>query len=219
MSLGLPGLADAIRRLYDACSWTEQGESDKAHTVAIASALEGDGSSSISWALAIATAHDYSGEVLLLECDLLHPSFRRDLGLRDGPGLADLLTQESLSESDLDAALCPTRMMNLSLLPAGGRWENPSRLLRLPRMPMLLSELQRRFAFVIMDLPPVLKSSEATDLARLADGVIVVLRAGSTDERVAGQMLRLLSGASIRGAVLNRWRPSTPSMLRRLVAT
>jgi Mrp family chromosome partitioning ATPase len=218
-NVGFPELAATVRRLYSACGWSEGPESRTARTVAVAGGHDGDGSSSISWALAIATAHDFTGDVVLVECDLLHPSFRGDLGLRDGPGLGDLLAAPEQGAASLETALCPTRLMNLWLLPAGQRSPNPSRLLRSGRMADVFAELRRRFAFVILDLPSVLRNSEAAAVGRLADGVVVVLRAGSTDERSAKQTLHLLSGASVRGVVLNRWRPATPSAVRRLVAS
>jgi len=109
-------------------------------------------------------------------------------------------------------------MMNLWILPAGERAQNPSRLLRSARMVEVFGELCRRFAFVVVNLPSLLRNSEAATVAQLADNVVVVLRAGTIDQRAAQQTLHLLADASLRGVVLNRWRPATPAALRRLVA-
>jgi Mrp family chromosome partitioning ATPase len=216
---GVPDLAPTVRRLYRACGWTEASASRPGRSVAIAGSHDGDGSSSISWALAIATAHDYVGDVVLVECDLLRPSFRADLGLREGPGLSQLLAGDEQTGPSLDDSLCPTRMMNLWVLPAGERAENPSRLLRSQRMTEVFGELCKRFAFVVVNLPSVQRNSEAATVAQLADSVVVVVRAGSIDERGAQQTLDLLAGSSVRGVVLNRWHPATPSALRRLVTS
>jgi len=216
--VGFSELAATVRRLYSACGWTEGMDSAAAQSVAIAGSRDGDGSSSISWALAIATAHDYARDVVLVECDLLRPTFRDDLGLREGPGLCDILAAEPGTAPSLEAALCPTRMMNLWILPAGERTQNPSRLLRSARMADLLGELCQRFAFVVVNLPSVLQNSEAATVAQLVDSVVVVVRAGAIDERSAQQTLDLLSPARVRGVVLNRWHPATPPALRRLVA-
>ena len=216
---GFADLAATVRHLYTACGWTEGLESNLAHSLAIVGSHDGDGSSSISWALAIAAAHDFVGEVVLVECDLHHPTFRKDLGLREGPGLSQLLASGETEVLDIDAHLCATRMMNLRVLPAGNAPENPSRLLRSPRMADVLMNLREHFSFVILNLPSVLRNSEAATVAQLVDSTVVVIRAGTIDERTAQQTIDLLVGANVRGAILNRWHPTTPSALRRLVAS
>jgi polysaccharide biosynthesis transport protein len=58
---------------------------------------------------------------------------------------------------------------------------------------------------VIVDTPPLLAASDAAILATLANGVIVVLRAGSTEQSAAQQSIQQLNsiGARVIGAVLN----------------
>ena len=43
--------------------------------------------------------------------------------------------------------------------------------------------LRGRFAFVIVDLPAVLKSSDAAVIARQTDGTVFVIRTGATSQR------------------------------------
>ena len=210
--LGYPDLANTVRRLCTQCGWTHVS-TETGRTMAIASAVEGEGKSSLARAVAISMAQDHTGSVLLVECNLLRPTLTEDFGLGDGPGLREVLA----GGADADSALRPTRLPNLWLLPAGGPHDNPSRLLRSTAMSSFVKEARNSFAFVVLDLPAILKSSDATVLAELADGVVFVVRAGATDERAVQQALQLLSGATLHGVVLNRWRSAVPDLVRRII--
>jgi Mrp family chromosome partitioning ATPase len=69
----------------------------------------------------------------------------------------------------------------------------------------LLKELSENFDIIVLDTPPVLAVSDATALAPLVDGVVVVVHAGVTDRRAVRQTLDQLErvGAHLIGAVLN----------------
>jgi Mrp family chromosome partitioning ATPase len=84
-------------------------------------------------------------------------------------------------------------------------------------MQTVLSEARDRFAFTVMDLPAVLESSDAAVLARQTDGVVLVVRAGSTNQRSVQQAIQLLSGVPLHGVVLNRRRSRVPGLIRRLM--
>lgn len=209
-------LAGIVRRICARCGWTEAGNA-MGRTLAVASAMEREGKSSIASAIAIATAHDYPGDVLLLECDLLRPSLGDDFGVDGGLGLSEILADDGDLVDALAQGLRPTGLPNLWLLPAGNQQENPSRLLRTARMAGALEELRNRFAFIVLDLPAVLRSGDAPALARLTEGVVFVVRAGSTDQRAVQQAIQLLSGATLHGVVINRWRTTVPEIVRRIV--
>lgn len=210
--LGYADLANAVRRICTLCGWT-LAKANTGQTLAITSALEREGKSSLARAVAISMARDHAGSVLLLECDLLRPSLSEDFGLSSSPGLSEIL----VGEASLDEALRPTEIPNLQLLPAGAPFSNPSRLLRSPAMPAILEEVRARFPFTVVDLSAVLKSSDAAVLAGLTDGVVMVVRAGSTDIRAVQQAHQLLSGVILHGVVLNRWQSAVPDVVRRIV--
>jgi Mrp family chromosome partitioning ATPase len=68
-----------------------------------------------------------------------------------------------------------------------------------------LERLSQSFDLIILDTPPLLMASDAIILGRMADGVIVVLRAGQTERGAAREVVhRLVStGARVLGTVLN----------------
>jgi capsular exopolysaccharide synthesis family protein len=209
--LGFPDLANTLRRIYTLCGWTQALEDD-GRTLGITSAVEGEGKTSLAHALAIMMAQDHTGDVLLLECDLFRPSLAADRAADAGPGLSDILA----GELTLEDVLRPTELPNLKLLPAGTQHNNPSRLLRSAAMTELLEQARAQFAFTVLDLPAILRSSDTAVLGRFADGLLLVVRAGHTDRRAVQQALQLLAGVNLHGVVLNRWRSTVPDVIRRI---
>jgi capsular exopolysaccharide synthesis family protein len=209
-------LPNTIRRIYTLSGWTGASQ-DTGRVLAIGSAVSGEGKSTLAHAIAISAAHDLAGNILLVECDLISPTLEADFGVETGPGLAQVLGNEGDIISNLATVIRPTTCPNLWLLPAGTQQDNPSRLLRSQRMETLLSAVQARFSYVILDLPAVLENNDSAVLARLTDGVVIVVRSATTDRRAVQQAIWLLSGARIHGVVLNRFSPNTPKFLQRLL--
>lgn len=208
--LGRAELVDSVRRICTLCGWS-QAPVGRGRSLAVTSALRREGKTALAAALAIATAVDHSCDVVLLECDLVNPALSSDFGLEARPGLTEVLS----GAAPMDVAVQRTAVANLYVLPAGGPHDNPSRLLRSPAMTALLTEIQDRFAFTVLDLPAVLENADAPVLAGLADGTVLVVRAGHTDQRAVQQAAGLLTGATLHGVVLNRWRPALPDFVRR----
>src|SRR5262249_56674778 len=79
-----------------------------------------------------------------------------------------------------EVALLTTGVPNLPFLPAGPRPPDPSALLASERAREVVTTLRERFPWVILDSPPVLAVSDASVLASIADGVLLIVRAQST---------------------------------------
>jgi Mrp family chromosome partitioning ATPase len=69
----------------------------------------------------------------------------------------------------------------------------------------ILEKLGQRFDVLVVDGPPVLAAGSAPVTAAVADGVILLVRAGSTQREAVRETLRQLDtvGARVLGAVLN----------------
>jgi len=95
--------------------------------------------------------------------------------------------------------------------PAG----TPSSILGLPPLKTALDQYRARFDWVVVDGPPITVYSDASILAPLVDGVVLVVEAERTRWEVVSQARRILeeSGARILGAVLNRQRYHIPPAL------
>jgi hypothetical protein len=83
----------------------------------------------------------------------------------------------------------------------------------------VLDQLDERFDHVLLDLPPVLVSSDAMNLSQLADAYVLVVRHGVTSETQVEAALDELQGGETLGVILNRFDSAIPKRLRRLVGT
>ncbi len=63
--------------------------------------------------------------------------------------------------------------------------------------------LANRFAFVIIDCPPLLSAVEAGSVCRLGTGIAIVIRAGLTFRDDVRRAQERLQGAPVMGVVLN----------------
>ncbi len=220
----LPALEDLPTRAVpeDALSWPAQiaGEAfrsiralvlhsrafDTPRTILVTSAQPQEGKSFSAVNLAVALAE--GGEtVLLIDADFRRSACHRAFGIESPRvGLSSLLYR-GLPH---DVALVTTGIANLTFLPAGPKPPDPAALLSSERARTLLGTLRQRFPWIIIDSPPVLAVSDASVLASLVDGVLLVVRAHATPVeavQIARDRLEAL-GARILGVVLNDVRLS-----------
>lgn len=173
-------------------------------TIMVTSALPGEGKSFVSTNLAASIAQNVNEYVLLIDCDMRHPSVHRCFGLPDDvPGLSAYLANGGCPLGDLLQRTC---IEKLTLLPGGRPPPNPSELLSSRRMSRLLEEVRTRYEdrYVIVDSPPPKMIAEANALARQVDGILLVVRYGMTSRRSLQELVDSLGREKIVGTVLNR---------------
>jgi capsular exopolysaccharide synthesis family protein len=209
---GYPELAVRVRALCTRWGWTQQ-PSGNGRTLAISSAVTGEGKTSLAAATAISMAQDHECGVLLVECDLWRGTVAQSFGVPAQPGMADILG----GQIGWQGGGWPTRLPNLFVLPAGTPSENPSRLLRSPRMAAFVELARQHYGFVIFDLPALSQTSDAAVLAALTDGVVLVVRAGRTDQRAVARTARQFAEANLLGVVLNGARRAVPDVITRML--
>ena len=93
----------------------------------------------------------------------------------------------------------------LSVISAGREIANPLELLASKKMQELMAELKHRYKdrYVIIDTPPLLPFAETRALARLVDGVILVIHEGVTPVESVSEAKEILKGSTVLGVVLN----------------
>ena len=152
--------------------------------------------------LALSLARETSRTVLLVDADMRKPSIHRYLGLPQGPGLYEHLTEKR----PLSELLINPGVPRLTVLPAGEAKDYPADLLGSPGMEALAREMKSRYPdrFVIFDSPALLAFSDALYLSRYTDVVITAARSGETKKEQLLQAHELLKDRNILGTVLNR---------------
>ncbi len=169
-------------------------------TIVVTSAAPSEGKTTTAANLAVSFAHQ-GMRVLIIDCDLRRSRLHRMFSVAREPGLTELV----LGQVDQDAVARETAVTGLYVLPSGQLPPNPAELLGGERMRTTLAGLAEAFDLIVLDTPPLLAASDAAILATIADGVVLVVRAGVTEADAAQQALQQLAsvGARVVGAVLN----------------
>ena len=167
----------------------------------ITSAVPGEGKTFVSANLAVSIAQNINEHVLLMDCDIRKPSIHTMLGLDEGPGLAEYLT----NGLDLSKLLVRTGIEKLTILPGGNPPPNPAELLSSQKMSLLLEEVKSRYQdrYIIIDSPPPQLTAEANAIARQVDGIIIVVKYGGTPRAMVEEMVGVLGKEKIVGCVMN----------------
>jgi capsular exopolysaccharide synthesis family protein len=182
-------------------------EEGVARTIVFASANPQEGKTTSVSNLGIALA-ELGKRVLIMDGDVRRPRMHDVFGIPHGPGLSDLLSAESIDFANI-SFVSETWMPGLYVLPAGNDPTNALNQLYSPQMTRLLQYLRGEFHAVLIDSPPVLQLRDARMIGKLADGVVLVVRAQRTSGAglmAAAEKFRQ-DGTPILGILLNDWNP------------
>lgn len=92
------------------------------------------------------------------------------------------------------------------MMPCGPLPINPSEILGSKKMGMLVDALRKKYPRIVFDSPPITAVTDSVILAKIVDGVLLVIRAGKTPRQVVHNGLAQLHAinANVMGALLNR---------------
>jgi len=91
----------------------------------------------------------------------------------------------------------------LWILPAGSAQSNALELLQSGQLSAVTNQLEEWFDWIIIDSPPVLPLGDTSVWARLADGILLVARQGTTEKRHLLKGIEALEPKKLIGALLN----------------
>ncbi len=168
-------------------------------TVLITSTIPQEGKSLVAANLACSLALRTQERTLLLEGDLRRPSLSQKFGLGRNPGLCECLQ----GEHSLTASVYHLEGLNLWIAPAGSTPSNAQELLQSGRLSELMDELATWFDWIIIDSPPVLPLADTSVWMRLADGILLITRQGTTEKRQLQRGLEALEHKKLIGALVN----------------
>jgi capsular exopolysaccharide synthesis family protein len=188
-------------------------------TILISSGMPAEGKTFVAANLAMSLARNSVNRILLVDGDLRRPTIHRLLGAPNTPGLSEYLAgsavlkdimQRDRSTKTVEPATARS-ISNLTFIPAGKCGDNSSELAANHRIEKLVAALSPHFDWILIDSPPVLAVTDAVELARAADGVLLVARAGHTPFDVAQRAQAAFSNSRILGFVLNAVKDTPPS--------
>lgn len=173
--------------------------------IMVTSALPGEGKSFTAINLAMSIVTELDNTVLLVDADVARPSVMKILGLPDGPGLLDLVLDES---TDMSSVLLKTNIDKLTILPSGTPHARATELLASDAMIRLLDEMAKRYPdrIIVFDSPPLLLATEARVLASHMGQVVVVVQAGRTLQSEVRHALATIEACPVKLMLLNQAR-------------
>jgi capsular exopolysaccharide synthesis family protein len=192
-------IAEAYRTLRTALFLSRAGEAPR--TLLFTSATEGEGKTLTTINTAVIFAQ-MGLRVVVIDADLRRPRCHKVLGIRIWVGLTEVLT----GNKEAQEVIKPTVTENLFLMPSGAIPPNPAELVGSRKMQELLTNLLQQYDCIIVDTPPVMPVSDGLLIARLVDGVVLVVNGQKTPRHLVKEARsRLLyARAKILGVVLNR---------------
>lgn len=174
----------------------------------ITSAFANEGKSTLSLELCKSFA-ELGKNVLLIDADMrLSNLASKRVGKTPPPkGLSHLLS----GQAAMDQVLYQTDTPHFYTIFAGRVPPNPAELLSNKKTKMLIDWARANFDIVIVDCPPIKLVADASIIAPLTDGALIVLKASSVPRRTALDVVKQFKmiNCPIIGIVLNQVKQSS----------
>jgi protein-tyrosine kinase len=167
--------------------------------VLITSPISGDGKTFVASNLAQAIVRQPDRRVLLIDADLRSSRLHIPLGAPAGPGLGEYLS----GTADEMAVIQHGQEGGLYFIAGGSPANDASELLSNGRLKSLIERTTSCFDWIIFDSPPCLPVADATVIAALCEGILLVVRAGATPSSAAHKACQELRRRNLVGVVLN----------------
>ncbi len=191
-------IAEAFRTLRTNISFSALDRPYR--TIMTTSAGPEDGKSTVTANISVVMAQAGS-RVLVVDCDLRKPMLHKHFNTDNHRGLTNLLAQNL----EISEVILPTEVEGLWFLPSGPIPPNPSELLGSQKMKSFLEKAAGMYDIVMIDSPPVIAVTDASVLAPLVDGVVLVVKSGITRIDMVKEAKAQLEKVSARiiGVILN----------------
>jgi capsular exopolysaccharide synthesis family protein len=167
--------------------------------ILITSTIPQEGKSMMAANLACTLARRQQQKTLLIDGDLRRPSLATAFGLGKIRGISEWLH----GECGPMTSIYHLEGTGLWILPAGHPPANPLELMQSGRLSVLMDQLTNWFDWIVIDSPPVLPLADTSVWMRLADGVLLVARQGTTEKKQLQRGLEAIEAKKLLGALLN----------------
>jgi capsular exopolysaccharide synthesis family protein len=170
--------------------------------ICITSSIPGEGKSSVSFNLAVSIA-DSGKKVLFIDADLRKSVI---IGRLKPDQAVSGLTHYLSGMSALREILCETNIPNLEMAFTGPIPPNPAELLGNKYFSEMLETLRKEYDYIIVDTPPLGSVIDSAIVARLCDGVVLVIESNAVSYKFIQRVKKQLEqgDCKILGAVLNK---------------
>jgi len=169
--------------------------------IAVASAVSMEGKTITSANIAVALSKQLDAKVLLIDCDLRKPRVHRLFRTENVPGLSDYLCDMCTFEEIVQEVTYE----NLTVICSGTIPPNPSELLSSSVFNSFLEEIEKSYDYIIIDTSPLAIVSDALNIIRQVDSVVLSTVAGNSIHPEFSKALEIIkkADAKVAGVVLH----------------
>jgi len=191
------------------------GPASQRRSLMVTSPSPGDGRTAVTMNLAASIAQG-GRKVLVVDANFRQPSLSNLFPKASSNGLSSALVGQGRWEENVFEA-----DRNLSIMTAGPLPPNPAELFGSEQMRTIIGEMTARYDQVIFDAAPALVVTDPSVLGTQVDGVIIVIRAGTSTHGILQRTrdIFLHVGAHVVGAVLNCVRVTAGGYLKKSYST
>ena len=165
--------------------------------IKIASAVAGEGKTLTAVNLALTFSESYHRRVLLVDVDLRRPALQRLFGCDSNGGVASPPSRE-----EQRFRIQPITPL-LGVLIANSPFSAPMAELTSEQMQQILKDAREAFDWIILDTPPVTLLPDASLLAAMVDGAVLVVRAECTPVDLVKRAVEAIGRQKTLGILLN----------------
>jgi len=207
-------IAEAYRSLRTNLLFSKSGEN---RVIMVTSSTMKEGKSTVAANLAVVVAQQ-GARVLLIDSDMHKPMQHKTFGLEREPGLSEYLLGQIpwqdavrhisdvlLGDFGVDQALMTPGLDQLDIMTCGRNTANSTGLLATSAMDEFLTQARLEYDMVILDMPPLLHTTDASVMAVKVDGVLLVYHIGSVVRSALKRVKMGIEsmGGTVIGVVLN----------------
>lgn len=140
-------------------------------------------------------------KVLIIDMDLRKPRIHKTFNLHNENGLVDILADEVKFD---DAVY--HHESGIDVLVRGSKTPSIELTLESEKLEKLVSELRGKYEVIILDCPPTIAVTDASIIARLADGLVFVIASNNAKKDIIRESIKRLkaAGANIIGTVMTQ---------------
>ncbi len=181
--------------------------------IAVVSPHRSEGRSSVAAGLALSLAQDLERQVLLVDLDLRRPGQGALFDVTDSPGMVEYLERDAPLRLTAGGA-----SRRLWLLTSGTTTDDQvARMAHLVANSEFFAACRQHFAWTVVDLPPLMETSEGSYLAGLADACVLVGRYRRSSIHALSRALALIPSDRPTGFVLTGNHSRVPAWINRLI--
>ncbi|MBI4843134.1 MAG: polysaccharide biosynthesis tyrosine autokinase [Nitrospirae bacterium] len=164
-------------------------------TMLITSSIRDEGKTTSTIYLSKAFAQS-NKKVLIIDADIFKPRIAKILKVDHQTGVSDYINGSVSAENIIRKAGVP----NLHVIPGGLIPPNPADIIGSEKFKTLINSVKDDYDIVIIDAPPLSAALEVSSLGSAIDGIVLIVKAGSTSRAITRKVLDVLRAG--RGNIL-----------------